>query len=206
MREKIHTSVLRARVSDDVHAAVKAVSHVLDMKPSEFVREAVRKELIACNLMADNGGTSSDNSPFMRQHGDPALDALLYKASIGEVTAQRTLTRFGVELSAYLDDPIETLSEAQIFARLAAAQGDASDQEYLAAVLSQLAAHYRRHKMEDTASDMDGQCLSIIDRLANRGVESAGELLQMLAEHYSPEILKRARDYSEILEGAEYAG
>ena len=88
-------------------------------------------------------------------------------------------------------DPVTTLSEGLIFARLAAAHGDVSDDERLVGMLTITAFL----SGEDGAAELRGEAMARVAMLADAGVEAAEFQLASDAEQASPEIMALAQAY-----------
>jgi len=123
--------------------------------------------------------------------------ALLADIAHGDLGAMRELA----SASAYLVlsesdccDPIVTLSEGLMIARLAACLGDDGDAMQLVAMLS-LAAVMAR---DDAALDLAGEAVARLELLADGDgevSEAAAQLLATGADHEAPEVLERAKFY-----------
>lgn len=117
----------------------------------------------------------------------------LAAAATGCLEAQRALADSSIRmvLAGCDADPVMTLSEGLIFARLAAAHGDVSDDERLVAMLTITAFL----SGEDGAAELRGEAMARVAMLADAGVEAAEFQLANDAEQASPEIMALAQAY-----------
>ena len=116
----------------------------------------------------------------------------LKAAATGDLEVQRALADLSVRLAAEEEDldPYVVLSESLVFARLAAAHGDARDQARVIAML-QLAANL---SSEDGASDLEGESLACIAAIVDGGDEAAALCLTSRAERATPRSMAMAQE------------
>ena len=117
----------------------------------------------------------------------------LAAAATGCLEAQRALADSAIQmvLAGCDADPVTTLSEGLIFARLAAAHGDVSDDERLVGMLTITAFL----SGEDGAAELRGEAMARVAMLADAGVEAAEFQLASDADQATPEIMALAQAY-----------
>lgn len=117
----------------------------------------------------------------------------LAAAATGCLEAQRALADSAIRM--VLDggdpDPVTTLSEGLIFARLAAAHGDVSDDERVVGMLTLTAWLCG----EGNAAELRGEAMARVAMLADAGDEAAEFQLASDAEQATPEIMALAQLY-----------
>ena len=97
-------------------------------------------------------------------------------------------------------DPVRCLEEGLIFARLAAAQGDAGDQGLVISIIALLAHVVGEENVPDEMAEALARVSAVADKYA--GTESgdlAAEHLGSLADSLPPEVVAVAQDYEKRL-------
>ena len=126
--------------------------------------------------------------------------AQIKAAASGDLNALRALADHSVAMVMYSDvDPVRTLQEGLIFARLAAAAGDSGD---LGRVLSMLARAASVCESRNPAAADDhyaegiGLASLVADGEHDESAEIAASGLNDLADRATPEILESAKQYA----------
>lgn len=123
-----------------------------------------------------------------------AANVLLARAAAGRIEDQRLLAQGFADVAYGTDEqPDAFLVASEVFARMAASHGDAGDRRRLAGVLSLHAAHHRRLGLNDSATDLEAECLVILNMLADEGFEEAADAVSTLAPCFSAEAVASAR-------------
>ncbi|MEZ5688778.1 MAG: ribbon-helix-helix protein, CopG family [Caenibius sp.] len=173
----MHSEIINFRASPDLAAALSQAAQAEGVTVSELVRRAVQAKV---------GPSTSD---------DPALDpfAALHAAATGSLEAQRAIADRAVALVNEDNDrdSTTTLIEGLVFARLAAAHGDVSDQRRVIAMLAALA----EHADEDSTAELVGEAVARIELAASAGADDADAVFFDLASNVSPDVMICARNF-----------
>ena len=115
----------------------------------------------------------NENEPELGELVNPYMLAL---AAQGSIDAQRILARGYWDFAAAGGGPFpQMLTVAEVFGRMAASHGEASDLEYLAGLLIK-----RAERLSDTHDDMvhsAAVAMCLLDEAADRGSDKALEML-----------------------------
>jgi hypothetical protein len=141
-------------------------------------------------------------------HGGPDPSFRLFKeAARGSLVAQRTLAEIACEMAIRAEDPLEPLTEGLVFARLAAAQGDQSDEARVIRMIA-MAKHYCEPRVDMPA--LLAEAIARLERVADgRGDQAsqdlAAESLNSLVDGASIETTELARWFSQQMKLADAA-
>ena len=117
----------------------------------------------------------------------------LAKAATGNIEAQRLLA--DEALSRVIEDcggdPLTTLSEGLIFARMAASHGDGNDHGRAIVILS-LASLFC---CEEVATDLAAEAIARLEILADSGDEASAALLATNADKETAETMRLAKEF-----------
>lgn len=170
------SEMVNFRASPDLVAALSQKADSEGITMSELVRRAVEAQV---------------STPTAKVE---ALDpfAVLEAAATGSLDAQRAIAdrAFALALDSDTDrDPETVLTEGLVFARLAAAHGDISDQGRAINMLNLLAGYLG----EEAAEEQIGEAVARISLIADAGVELADILLPDLAASISSDAMAQAK-------------
>ena len=132
--------------------------------------------------------------------------AYMKAAALGDLSALRALAEHSLAMLAIPTiDPVRTLHEGLIFARLAAAAGDIGDRSRVFGMLA-LAGELSEPTNPNAASDHAAEAIGLASLIAEDDPERGGEIaangLNLLAELVTPEILERAKEYAAAMKEA----
>lgn len=118
-------------------------------------------------------------------------------AAIGNIEAQRALAEESVRMAREDPDidPILTLCEGLVVARMAAAHGNQGDRGRVVAMLT-VAADICLHQGDDESADIFvGEALARMSLLADEGLDLAANGLNRAAEHASADAMEMAKNF-----------
>lgn len=104
-------------------------------------------------------------------------DDLLDRAARGKADAQAELVDVAIASTECGVRPIEALTAAELWARMAASHGGLDDMRRLASVLMMRAGYERMHGSVDLAASLDAEALTLLDIGTDHGDELAGRVL-----------------------------
>lgn len=122
--------------------------------------------------------------------------AHLKAAATGDITAQRLLAEAAVQMAVDCGpdlDPMPFVQDGLVFARLAAAHGEAADKGRLLSMLAVAAEICSPDCREEYA----GEALALAETLADEGNELIGDLLPMIAEQTTAGEMQAAMMFKE---------
>lgn len=118
--------------------------------------------------------------------------ATFARSARGDVEAHRALAREGYRRAYEEGDTLICLVEALIFARMAAAQGDNSDDALVLVLLGSLRDFYRLAGLPDHADVFEGEAFAVLNKLADQGDDVADGMIMAAAEQLSPSAMAYA--------------
>lgn len=125
---------------------------------------------------------------------------LMKAAAKGDIDAQRALADHATASVREGDpDPIGTLREGLVFARLAAAQGDRCDRGRVLSMLGILGAFVSGTPEE---LGVEAESLALASLFADDGDEIAADGVNHAAAAVSPEVIEMAKLYQTCMKGA----
>ena len=129
--------------------------------------------------------------------------ALLRLAARGDIAAQRALAMQSVSLvESRTDlDPATLLTDGLIFARMAAVQGDVSDEGRVIAMLAQLGRHFSDEGDEYSSATLMAETIARVALLSERGSDLAEAKIQELIDQASPEVVVMAKEFERAMRG-----
>ena len=173
----MQSEIINFRASPDLAAALSQAAQAEGVTVSELVRRAVQARVVP---------PKSDN---------PALDpfSALHAAATGSIEAQRAIADRAITLAMEDNDrdPVTSLTEGLVFARLAASHGDVSDQGRVISMLAVLSEMVD----ETSAEELVGEAFARVELAADAGAEGVDAMLPQFAENLTPETIARARDF-----------
>lgn len=183
------TEVMQFRAPPELVEALAKAAEREGVSQSEIIRRAVAGR-IGCEPAPEMV------DPFER----------LTRAARGEVQAQRDLARMAVtaaferdESGQFANEPLLALSEALVFARMAATTGEAADQGL---VLSILALFLDAGGDHASATAEGIARVELAADSGGPGSEQAAEILESMVSGERPEVVALARDYLRRIRGA----
>ena len=130
---------------------------------------------------------------------------LVLKAGRGNLTAQRALCAFGTEIGLEAEetgrDGFSAFYDAALFARMAAARGATRDRGNLLSLLSILARKYAVSGDVETASQIEGEALAVVESIANaggKGCEDAATIIAGIGGIASPDAMIWAKRFKGV--------
>lgn len=165
-------SHLNFRAPAELVDAIKRAAAHSGSCTSELIRTALRERLEA--------------------HEDPF--ARVRSAARGDINAQRSLAREAIASMTSPDedrDPIVTLSEGLVFARLAASQGNTADQALVVSMLAMMACAAG----EERSPDQIAEAVARLSIAADGGSDEAANMLPAISQQVSPAVMAMAGIY-----------
>lgn len=126
--------------------------------------------------------------------------ALLSCAAKGDLDAQRALARVALDTvsnGSDVCDPVTTLIEGMVFARMAASHGTVEDQ----GTFIQLAALLADLDPDEGCFDPVAEAIARVSIAADAGSEEAAQMLPELAAGVAPEVMAAAQEIAKRIEG-----
>ena len=185
----MRTQIVNFRADDALAAAMAELARKDGVTISDVIRDALR-DRVARDIAPEP--VQGPLNPF----------AHLRAAATGDIVAQRALAEEAMRLvvSGSESDPLITVSEGLVFARLAAEHGDISDHGRVIGMLGMADSICGL----DAASEFYSEALARIAILADQGVDMADLLLTSCAEDATPKIMALAQQYRQwMLETVE---
>lgn len=183
-RAAIHESPVHFRAKASLVEAAKNLAEERGMSLAEFMRHALRREIDAAYLSqaAKASGKLTEKPTIVK------------RAAGGDVNAQRQL------LTAFLlaghADPAswgKMLDEAEVWARMAAANGIRQDYVNLVTVLGLRAVDAQGRGDVDSSRQFEAEGVAIVLMLADEGDAAAAAMLPGLLERTDTEVVTHAR-------------
>ena len=183
-RAAIHESAVHFRAKASLVEAAKDLAEERGMSLAEFMRHALRREIEAAHM-------SQPAKPSGKLTEKPTV---IKRAAGGDINAQRQL------LTAFLlaghADPASwgtMLDEAEVWARMAAANGISQDYINLVIVLGLRASEARGRGDASLSCQFEAEGISIVLMLADEGDTAAAAMLPGLLERADTEVVTHAR-------------
>ena len=128
---------------------------------------------------------------------------LLRGAARGDIAAQRALADQAVSMVHNRPDldPVCLLNDGLIFARMAAMQGDVSDEGRVIAMLALVGDLCDEQGEHETGAPFAAEAIARISRMADQGVDLADLTLGRAADNATPAIMAMAKEYERALLG-----
>ena len=122
-------------------------------------------------------------------------------AAIGDIEAQRALADESVRMAREDPDidPILTLCEGLVVARMAAAHGNSGDRGRVVSMLAVAAELCERDGDNDSADIFIGEAIARMSLLADEGVDLAATGLNRAAEHASTDAMEMAKNFERLM-------
>jgi len=183
-RAAIHESPVHFRAKASLVEAAKDLAEERGMSLAEFMRSALRREIDAAHV-------SQAAKPSSKLTEKPTV---IKRAAGGDINAQRQL------LTAFLlaghADPASwgaMLDEAEMWARMAAANGIAQDYINLVIVLGLRASEARERGDASLSCQFEAEGISIVLMLADEGDAAAAAMLPGLLGRTDAQVVTHAK-------------
>jgi hypothetical protein len=183
-RAAIHESPVHFRAKASLVEAAKNLAEERGMSLAEFMRHALRREIEAAHM-------SQAERPSGKLTEKPTV---IKRAAGGDINAQRQL------LTAFLlaghADPASwgaMLDEAEVWARMAAANGISQDYINLVIVLGLRASEARGRGDSSLSCQFEAEGISIVLILADEGDAAAAAMLPGLLERADTGVVENAK-------------
>ena len=126
---------------------------------------------------------------------------LLKGAARGDIAAQRALADQAVSLVRNRPDldPVWLLNDGLIFARMAATQGNVSDEGRVIAMLALVGDLCDEQGEPETGAPFAAEAIARVSLLADLGVDLADVTLGKAADNATPAIMAMAKQYERAL-------
>ncbi|WP_417592546.1 hypothetical protein [Parasphingorhabdus sp.] len=122
----------------------------------------------------------------------------LSKAAAGDKDAQIAMVRYATDLIGHPDtDAVFALTEASVFARLAAAQGGDDERSLLACTLSDLGVALQAKGQGELSDAMYGEAVAHVDAMAESGNVDADNSLPVISGNASKAIMQNAKIFKD---------
>lgn len=188
----MHESPISFRAPPDLVEALNSAAERSGVSQSELIRQALQDRF--------KREEPAPHTPF-----DPF--GKLAAAARGDIEAQRALANMAVEkamLGGEDFDPLTTLTEGLVFARLAAAQGDTGDQGLCISMLALMVQIGGEEACRDQAAEATARIALVADGEGEQAEFAARELPGVMSI-MSADTVRAAKYYEQRLQGGEAA-